>query len=285
VFLYRGWERVAARLSGAGAKVNIITNGFLLGDKQVEQIRRAGLVNVGISVDGMEASHDRTRNVPGSFRRVVSALDRLRRAEIPTAAVTSLLDYNFADLEPLHDLLAEHGVNVWQLQIATAMGNLARQEGLLLDPAKVPLVTRFIRRKREEQRMRIYAGDDIGYFDENEMYLRNRPGTICTWGGCQAGLSVVGIDSVGNVKGCESLYSDRFTEGNLRAESFAEIWHKEGAFAYNREFDESQLTGRCAGCDKGDRCRGGCRGSCYFTTGSLYDNPYCCYPGNGSSHS
>lgn len=279
VFLYRGWERVAARLTAAGVTVNIITNAYLVGDAQVEQIRQAGLVNVGVSIDGLEASHDRTRNLKGSFRRVVAALDRLRSEGIPTAAVTSLLEYNFPDLEPLYDLLVEHGVNVWQLQIATAMGNLAEQEGLLLDPAKVPQVTAFIRRKREEQRMRIYAGDDIGYFDENEMYLRNRPGTICTWGGCQAGLSVVGIDSVGNVKGCESLYSARFIEGNVREERLAEIWHKEGAFAYNRQFDESQLTGRCAGCDKGSRCRGGCRGTCYFTTGSLYENPYCCYPG------
>ena len=81
--------------------------------------------------------------------------------------------------------------------------------------------------------MRLYAGDDIGYYDENEMYLRNRPGTISSWRGCQAGLRVVGIDSVGNVKGCESLYSDEFIEGNLREESLRDIWCKEGNFAYN----------------------------------------------------
>ena len=124
----------------------------------------------------------------------------------------------------------------------------------------------------------MYAGDNIGYYDENELYLRSSPGIIALWQGCQAGLNVVGIDSVGNVKGCESLYADKFIEGNLREESLEEIWYKEGNFAYNREFDVSQLTGTCAGCDKGAICRGGCRASCYFTTGSLFENKYCCYP-------
>jgi hypothetical protein len=68
-----------------------------------------------------------------------------------------------------------------QIQIAIAMGSMAERTNFLLDPAKVPLITRFIREKRNKQKIRLYAGDDIGYYDENELYLRNRPGAICTW--------------------------------------------------------------------------------------------------------
>ena len=39
------------------------------------------------------------------------------------------------------------------------------------------------------------------------------------------------------------------------------------------------LTGACAGCDKGSACRGGCRGSSYFSSGSLFESRYCNYPG------
>jgi radical SAM protein with 4Fe4S-binding SPASM domain len=179
----------------------------------------------------------------------------------------------------MYDLLVEKGINLWQIQIVSPMGNMAGKKDLLLDPAKVPLITRFIREKRNEQKIMIYAGDDIGYFDENELYIRGQPGTMCEWFGCQAGLRVVGIDSVGNVKGCESLYSDEFIEGNLREESLSEIWYKKGNFAYNRDFDINMLTGSCKDCDKGTVCRGGCRGTCYFTTDSKFENPYCCYPG------
>jgi radical SAM protein with 4Fe4S-binding SPASM domain len=277
VFLFPGWEEVAASLAERAIDVNIITNGFLMRDAQVEQVKRAQLSNVGISLDGMEDNHNRIRASGKSFGRAMAAFDRLNREDISLGVVTSLLDFNFYDLDAMYDLLVDNGVVIWQLQIATPMGNMAGNRGFALDPAKVPQLTAFIREKREPGKIRVYAGDDIGYFDENEMYLRNRPGTISTWQGCQAGLKVVGIDSVGNVKGCESIYADEFIEGNLREESLAEIWHKEGNFAYNREFDPAWLTGRCAGCDKGQLCRGGCRGSAYFTSGSLFDNAYCCY--------
>ncbi len=283
VFLYTGWEKIARKMSEAGIAVNLITNGFMMGDSQINQIKYAKLSNVGVSVDGMEENHNKIRNVKTAFGKVLEAFDRLRRENISIAVVTTLIDLNFEDLEQMYDLFVDNCVDIWQIQIATPMGNMADEKSFLLDPAKVPLITKFIRDKRNDQKIRLYAGDDIGYYDENEMYLRNRPGTLSAWQGCQAGLRVIGIDSIGNVKGCESLYSDYFIEGNLREESLAEIWHKEGNFAYNRQFDVNQLTGRCKGCDKAHICRGGCRGACYFTTDSLFENPYCCYPGQSKS--
>lgn len=278
VFLYKGWEKIARKLSENGLHVNIITNGFLLGDEQIAQIKYAKLTNVGISLDGMESNHNNMRNVNTSFEKVMKAFDIFKREKIPVAVVTSLVDSNFEDLWQMYELLVEKGIKAWQIQIVNPMGNMADKRNLILDPAKVPLITKFIREKREEKKIAIYAGDDIGYFDENEPYLRGPPGTVCEWSGCQAGLRVVGIDSIGNVKGCESLYSDEFIEGNLREESLSEIWFKEGNFAYNRNFDVSMLTGSCKDCDKGAICRGGCRGSCYFTTNSKFENLYCCYP-------
>ena len=279
VFLYPGWEQVAHRLVEGGATVNIITNAWLMGDRQIEEIRRAGLANVGISLDGMEANHDRIRRVPGSFRRALGAFERLRREGISTGAVTSLLALNVGDLDEMYHVLVEAGAQVWQLQIGTAMGNLAQRTELLLPPSQVPRITSFIIDKLCERKIHVYAGDDIGYYDANEPCLRTPAGIVTMWQGCQAGLRAVGIDSVGNVRGCESLCSDLFIEGNLRRESLAAIWDREGAFAYNRRFEPSMLTGPCAGCDMGPLCRAGCRGLCHFTTGKLYENPYCCYPG------
>lgn len=279
VFLFKHWDVVAHWLSSCGILVNIITNGTLLGERQLEQIQRAGLANVGVSIDGLADTHDHIRNVPGAFATAMDGLSRLRELAIPTAAVTTLMAVNMDELDDLHAELAARGVGLWQLQIATAMGNMQDAADLLLDPDRVPDVIRFIVDKRREGRIWVYPGDDIGYFNEHEPGLRSVPGFESQWSGCQAGLRVVGIDSVGNVKGCESLCSETFIEGNLRQESLADIWYKEGNFAYNRQFDVSMLAGHCAGCDKGSVCRGGCRGACAFTSGHPFDNPYCCYPG------
>jgi len=272
IFLYQGWEKVARRMSDGGAKANIITNAFLMSAEKIEHIKEANLNNVGISLDGMEKNHDRIRRQNGSFKKVLSAFEMLRVANISIAVVTSLVDFNVDDLDEIYDLLVANGVETWQIQVVTGMGNMAGKDVYLLDPGKVGHITKFIRDKRISSKLRVYAGDDIGYFDENEIYIRSRPGTISAWNGCKAGIRVVGIDSVGNVKGCESIYSDKFIEGNLRIEPLEIIWKKEGNFAYNRNFDVSMLSGACAGCDKGTICRGGCRGSSFFTR-SLSDLP------------
>jgi MoaA/NifB/PqqE/SkfB family radical SAM enzyme len=71
VFLYREWEKIVRKLSENGLSVNIITNGFLLGDEQIEQIKYAKLANVGISLDGMEDKHNDMRNVSNSFEKIM----------------------------------------------------------------------------------------------------------------------------------------------------------------------------------------------------------------------
>ena len=161
VFLYDGWDRVARRLSDGGATVNIITNAMVFGKRQIEQIRKAHLVNVCISVDGMEENHNRIRNSPKSFESVLKAFALLREEGIPIGVVTSLLDFNFYDLDDMYHLLMRNGVVAWQIQIATPMGNMVQNRGLALDPVKMPAITKFIREKKDRQEMRVYPGDDI----------------------------------------------------------------------------------------------------------------------------
>ena len=93
--------------------------------------------------------------------------------------------------------------------------------------------------------------------------------------GLGAGLTTLGIDSVGNVRGCESLYDERFIEGNLRRRSLREIWEDENAFVYNRRFEPRMLTGKCASCEMGEYCGGGCRSYNFFAGGKLYESPLC----------
>jgi len=277
VLLYRGWERVARRMVDGGVRANIITNAYSMGSEAIDKILNAKLENVGVSLDGLEKTHDRIRR-PGSFVKVLGAFEMLRRAQVPIGVVTTVLKPNIGELEAIYDLLLMNDVELWQLQIATGMGNMAQQADLLLEPSDVSRITKFIHEKSRTGDMHVIAGDDIGYFDEHEAYLRCQLGAISAWSGCKAGMRVIGIDSVGNVKGCLSIYSDDFIEGNVRTESLKSIWTKEGNFAYNRQFELSVLSGACAKCDKRSICRAGCRGSCFFNSGSLFENRYCAYP-------
>ncbi len=277
VFLYRGWEKIARKLTDSNVTVNVITNGFIFGDKQVEEVRYANLSNVALSIDGMESNHNRIRNNPRSFDRLKQTMDRLNKEEIPIGVNTTLLNSNFADIEELYYYILENNVKIWQLQLANPMGNFSNHTDQQISLKNIKMLTSFIKQKREENRITIYTGDNIGYYDENEIYIRGLPGNISYWSGCQAGLTVVGIDSIGNVKGCESLYDDRFIEGNLNTESLSDIWYKKGNFSYNRNFAPTLLSGKCEKCDMGVFCRAGCRGACFFTKGKLYENAFCVY--------
>jgi radical SAM protein with 4Fe4S-binding SPASM domain len=279
IFLYQGWEQVARYASDRGLLVNIMTNAYGVGEEEIRQVKHAHLVNVGVSIDGLEATHNRIRGRPTSFARAVSTFDLLNREGIPSAAITSLLEWNFPELEPLYAFLVEHGVQVWQLQLVNPMGNMAGRRSLILAPDKLPQLIDFIREKNCERRMIVIAADSIGYYhDDSETYIRGRRRPICCWEGCQAGLTTLFIDSVGNVKGCGALYDDAFVEGNVRERRLGDIWADGRAFGYNRAFDVAALAGRCAGCDLGDVCRGGCRASNFFASGHLYANAFCPRP-------
>jgi len=167
-------------------------------------------------------------------------------------------------------------VQVWQLQLVNVMGNMADRQECVVNRKEVRQIIDFIREKNRDERMVLIAADTIGYFDDNEADIRGSTSPICYWGGCAAGVSTVFIDSVGNVKGCGALYSNLFIEGNVRQTSLADIWNDPNRFTYNRQFATSLLSGRCAGCDVGHLCKGGCRSSNYFSTKSLYSNIFCC---------
>jgi radical SAM protein with 4Fe4S-binding SPASM domain len=275
VFLYPGWEKIGRHLSDRGLLVNIMSNGYRFDQRTIEQIQYARLTNVGISVDGLEANHTAIRGRADAFTEALTAFGLLNAAGVSIGVVTSLMEMNYPDLEALYTLFLDHKVQLWQLQLVNAMGNMADKRDLLIRRDKIPLLTEFVREKNKERRMLVVASDNIGYYDDNESRIRGNRSPICCWEGCQAGISSLYIDSVGNVKGCGAMYAEDFIEGNVRTRALADIWSDANTFSYNRRFSTDLLDGDCRGCDVGDVCKGGCRASNFFFSGSLYKNALC----------
>ena len=115
--------------------------------------------------------------------------------------------------------------------------------------------------------------DDEGYVTDRtiEHYVERARGGV--------GLIIVEFTSVmANARGSihhMALYDDKFIEGNLKKNSLAEIWNNQNNFSYNRKFKTELLEGGCSDCDFGDLCKGGCRASNYFNTGSLFKSAFC----------
>jgi radical SAM protein with 4Fe4S-binding SPASM domain len=278
----RDWPIIAERLIDRGVTTGMISNGILWNDSVAKTVKTVGLESMAFSLDGLTESHEYQRRVPGQYKQVLDAIDSCKRHGLRVTAVTTINARNLPELEAVRELLAEHGVDRWQVQFATPTGNMANHRSLMMDPEDllhaIPLIARMCRDGRTPK---VYPGHDVGYYGEPEEALREPSSSIPFWTGCSAGCSVIGIESNGNIKGCLSLPSslndeDRFNEGNVRQSSLKEIWERPGAFAYNREFTVDQLSGFCKTCEYAEVCRGGCTWTTFAETGSaVRDNPYC----------
>jgi radical SAM protein with 4Fe4S-binding SPASM domain len=278
------WDRIGKRLADHGIKVNLISNGWNWNASHVERAKAAGFCGAAFSLDGFQAEHDEFRQA-GSFDRVVAAIDACVAGGLPVAVNTTVNKLNQHILRPLRDFIAGRGAFSMQVQLATPSGNMGQHRDLVIDPADlVWLVPELAAICRCNTRQFFAVGaDDIGYYGKPESGLRDDGGELPFWIGCRAGCQVVGIESNGNIKGCLSLPSSmhgegRFVEGNLRQKPLAEIWKAPDAFAYNRKWNESALTGFCRACRYRDFCRGGCTWTVYCHKNSGGEgNPFCFY--------
>jgi radical SAM protein with 4Fe4S-binding SPASM domain len=280
--MYPGWHEVGRRLVELGARVNLISNGLTWSTKHIDQAQKAGLCGAAFSIDGFEKEHDEFR-APGSFVKVVRAIDLSVAAGLPVAVNTTINRLNQGQLKSLRQFLMDHRVFAWQLQFATATGNMGEHKEMVSPPEDllwlVPQIAELCRINCPE--FKIYPSDDIGYFGNPEPDLRDADANLPFWIGCRAGCQVIGIESGGDVKGCLSLPSSmlgerRFVEGNVRKQSLREIWNRADAFAYNRLFKEDQLGGFCRVCRYRDVCRGGCSWATYAQGGGGNENCFYC---------
>lgn len=254
VFMRPDWLVIAKTLTSRKVSVSIITNGFLFTDQLIGDIKASGVSTVAVSLDGSEWIHDQYRQA-GSFRRAIKAIDVLTANRIPVSVISTLHSKNYMHLEEMYRILRHKRIFAWQLQACSPMGNAAK--GTMDTAIDFGKVISFVDKHRNSTPFVIGIADNIGYYTETEDFLRGKLAGGGAFRGCRAGLTSIGIDSAGNVRGCESMYAPVFIEGNLRDRTLYEIWNDPDAFAYNRQFKPEMLTGKCKSCAMGSRCAGG----------------------------
>lgn len=277
--LYPPWHKLCYDFSSLGLCTSLITNGTLLDQNNLDQALDVGIRAIGISVDGLQATHDSIRLRPGggpsAWRETIAAIERAL-PRIETTIITVVNRRNLAELPALRDFLAGLGVRRWQIQLAIPVGRVHElAEPSIIAPSDLEILTAFLVEARASGTPPcIDTSDNIGYFTERELGLRGSPDAPALWTGCQAGLSVAAITYNGRVRGC-SILPPEFDAGDLHDESIITIWNDVERFAYSTRFDAGKLTSHCGHCRVGPLCRAGCTSMAYWTTGSIYSNPFC----------
>ena len=270
-FLRGDWSIIAEALKNSGVGWSIISNGQNI-RKEIPRLHELRPYTVGISIDGAKAeTHDRIRGKKGAFKHALKSIHLLKRENIPTSVITSVNKLNFKELKGIRKLLANSKI-AWQIQNCIPIGRFSHE--LMLSREEYYAVALFMASTQANfNKFKIYVSGahDFGYFSQ---FLPNIQ--ISQWMGCRAGISVIGVQSNGNIKGCLSL-PDKFIEGNIREESIINIWYNSEKFKMNRESNEStiKITTDCSECIKFKHCRGGCQSFSYTLTGKFFNHPYC----------
>lgn len=272
-----------------GLKITLSTNGTLITAPIAKQLRDAGVTYVGVSLDGIGATHDRFRGERGAFERTRAGIRALRAEGVRTGLRLTLARQTIEELEGLFGFAEEEGIARICFYHLAPVGR-GRESDLLRPEVTRAGIDRILAATDDFARrgfpMEILTVD--GHFDGVYLYLRllerdpERAEKVLAqlrWNGGALNSTGVGIGCV-NWEG--QVHPDQFLRhvvlGSVRERPFSVIWSDASnevlaALRSKRE----RLGGRCAGCRFIDACGGGLRARAEVVTGDRWAADPACY--------
>lgn len=287
---------LAERASDQGLTVALASNGTLIDGAAAESIRDCGIRRVSVSLDGPEASvHDAFRRQEGAFDSAMRGIAVLRARGLPVQINVTVAKHNVDRLDDMVGLAKRLGAVALHFFLLVPVGcglEIAEEQAITADEYEETLVWLY-ETERGKPGLQLKATCAPHYFRvvrQRQAAARVSPSPVAPLSpsvrrqtavtgslhaatrGCLAGTGVCFVSHTGKVYGCGYLPVEA---GDLRRQSFADIWHRSPFFAELRDFDA--LKGACGACEFKRVC-GGCRARAYAASGDyLAEEPFCIY--------
>ncbi|MFA4015980.1 MAG: hypothetical protein RUDDFDWM_001081 [Candidatus Fervidibacterota bacterium] len=260
------------------------TNATLMTKEMAAEVKASGIKRCAVSLDGPSADvHDAIRGVKGAFERTVTGIKNLLSCGVEVQINITLTRTTKPYLRPMHQLAKALGAVALHVFLLVPVGcgaQLADTEMMTPHeceealeelcelmflgelPIRATCAPHFYRIVAQKGLMNLLAGQ------QSRLSSFTR--------GCLAGTGVCFISQSGDVMPCGYL---PIPAGNIRTQSFSEIWHHSKLFEVLR--DCTLLEGKCGVCEFKDICYG-CRARAYFATGNMMaQEPLCAYEPKG----
>ncbi|RCJ37759.1 nif11-class peptide radical SAM maturase 3 [Nostoc punctiforme NIES-2108] len=283
-FLRPDWLEIAKAINEAGMLCGMTTGGYGISLETAQKMKSAGIRTVSVSIDGLEATHDRLRGKKGSWKYAFKTMSHLREVGISFGCNTQINRLSAPEFPCIYECIRDAGARAWQVQLTVPMGNAADNADILLQPHELldiyPMLARVARRAYQEG-VQLQAGNNIGYYGPYERLLRGlgKEHDFSFWQGCGAGLSTLGIEADGAIKGCPSLPTTAYTGGNIREHTLHDIIEGAEELRFNLGAGTPEgtkhLWGFCKTCEYAELCRGGCSWTAHVFFNKRGNNPYC----------
>jgi len=164
-----------------------------------------------------------------------------QKREIPFSIITTIHKLNVGELFGIAEFVLANKIYGWQIQLAMPFGRMRENTELLLTEEEFWQACIMVEKIRKILSFaKIAAADCFAWAPAG----RIRQGRWC---GCSGGLESVGIDALGNLRGCLSMTGCE-PEGNIRERSITQIWQDTNLFSYNRNFNPQNTSLSCQEC-------------------------------------
>jgi SynChlorMet cassette radical SAM/SPASM protein ScmE len=259
-------------------RISINTNAMFVNGSIVKTLLkyRERIDDIMVSIDGSRAEiHERLRGT-GVFERTIEGIKKLTDAGLNVSAYTTVVKYNFHDIEEIIKLCKKIGISHVKFNelLPVGMGHKHYNE-LALNHQERKIVIQKLKKLSKK-----YNGFISGtYLQICEMFSVKQPGNNnLTLSGCGATLSNLTILPDGTVVPCDRMQD--FVLGNVREKSIKEIWNFSPQLKIFRERFSKTINDirECADCGYKNRCTGGCPAVPYYLKGDLFGmDPLSCY--------
>jgi len=200
-------------------RYGVLTNGILLNDKKVIELKGLEVDYVQISLEGMEKINDEIRG-KGTFNKIVKAVKLLVKNDISTGISVAVTKKNLRDIPLLIRMSSNLGANSLGLRRFIPIGRGKQMKKLMLSPQETKGLYLYILKMRQKlkdlnSKLILTIGCEDGILAQ-EGYRVN---------GCVAGYSSLTILPNGDVYPCRRL---PIYVGNVLKQSLEEIFYKSG---------------------------------------------------------
>ncbi len=271
-------------------RVVISTNGTLLSEKMVQELKSLGVSYIGISLDGLKETNDQFRGKKGAFNAALDGIRNCQKYEQKVGLRFTINQDNYQEIDELFRLIEKENIPricFYHLVYSGRGKNIKESE--LSDQEKKAAVDKIIKWSQyfidQGNPREILTVDN--HADGAYLYLmvkKNDPerakyiySQLLKSGGNRSGSAIANIDHKGDV------FADQFSRfeklGNIREKSFAEIWKNENSqneFLNKMRNRKEYLKGRCAACRFLEICNGNLRARAH-AAGDLWGADPGCY--------
>jgi len=256
-----------------GLRVALASNGMLIDEDVARKLKKAGLSELAISIDGDERLHDAIRGVRGSFKAALEAAVNAKKVNLSFQlhfTLTGINEHLLPWIIELAERLGARRIFIFDL-IPTGRGVGLKRPSLNV----LELFNYILSRQLQSQvwlKPQCYPYYWVYLIRNADQLGLDKDQLRSYFKGCLAGRSIVRVTPKGEVTPCPFI---PLSVGNVRRERLRHIWFNDQIMAKLRS---RNLKGVCASCAWREVC-GGCRAKALAYHGDLFaHDPLCPFP-------